>query len=108
MVVSRAERKCHNLPIENVTLTPKEQTRLQVLNSPPAEHIEVDQAATLMGVSAPTLRWTHYLDRIRAELSENPGSPASDSNPSPGEHLLPLDSPTTVPCSSWNTSAGVR
>ena len=38
--------------MENVTLTPKEQTRLQVLNSLLTEHMTLDQAATLMGVSA--------------------------------------------------------
>ena len=32
-------------------MTPKEQTRLQVLNSLPAEHMTLDQAATLMRVS---------------------------------------------------------
>ena len=32
-------------------MTPKEQTRLQVLNSLLAEHMTFDQAATLMGVS---------------------------------------------------------
>ena len=37
--------------MENVTLTPKEQSRLQVLNSLLAEHLTLDQAATLMGVS---------------------------------------------------------
>ena len=37
--------------MENVTLTPKEQTRLQVLNSLLAEQIALDQAAELMGVS---------------------------------------------------------
>ena len=37
--------------MENVTLTPKEQARLQVLNSLLAEHMTLDQAATLMGVS---------------------------------------------------------
>ena len=37
--------------MENVTLNPKEQTRLQVLNSLLAEHMSLDQAATLMGVS---------------------------------------------------------
>ena len=48
------------------------------------------------------------MDRIRAELSESPGAPASDSISSPGEHLLPLESPSTAPCSPWKTSAGVR
>ena len=37
--------------MENVILTPKEQTRLQVLNSLLAEHMTLEQAATLMGVS---------------------------------------------------------
>ena len=37
--------------MENVTLTPKEQTRLKILNSLLAEHMTLDQAATLMGVS---------------------------------------------------------
>ena len=32
-------------------MTPKEQRRLQVLNSLLAEHITLNQAATLMGVS---------------------------------------------------------
>ena len=32
-------------------MNPKEQTRLQVLNSLLAEHMTLDQAATLMGVS---------------------------------------------------------
>ena len=35
----------------NVTLTPKEQSRLQVLNSLLEEHVTLDQAARLMGVS---------------------------------------------------------
>ena len=36
--------------MENVTLTPKEHTRLQILNGLVAEHMTLDQAATLMGV----------------------------------------------------------
>ena len=38
--------------MENVTLNQREQTRLQILNSLLAEHMAIDQAATLMGVSA--------------------------------------------------------
>ena len=38
-------------PMENVTLNPKEQARLKVLNSLLAEQMTVDQAAGLMGVS---------------------------------------------------------
>ena len=37
--------------MENVTLTPREQSRLQVLGSLLAEHMTLDQAAALMGVS---------------------------------------------------------
>ena len=37
--------------MENVTLTQKEQARLQVLNSLIAEHMTLDQAAMLMGVT---------------------------------------------------------
>ena len=37
--------------MENVTLTQKEQTRLQVLNSLLAEQMALDQAAMLMGVT---------------------------------------------------------
>ena len=45
------QHKCHIHGMENVTLNPKEQTRLQVLNSLLAEHMTLDQAATLMGVT---------------------------------------------------------
>ena len=38
--------------MENVTLTQKEQARLQVLNSLMADHMTSEQAATLMRVSA--------------------------------------------------------
>ena len=37
--------------MENMTLNPKEQARLQVLNSLLDEHMTLDQAATLMGVT---------------------------------------------------------
>ena len=50
--------------MENVTLTQKEQTRLQILNSLLAEHIALDQAATLMGVS------TRQTRRILAAYQE--------------------------------------
>ena len=32
-------------------MTPKEQSRLEVLNSLMAEHLKLDQAAALMGIS---------------------------------------------------------
>ena len=37
-------------------MTPKEEARLQVLNSPLAEHMTLDQAATLIGVSTRNTR----------------------------------------------------
>ncbi len=37
--------------MENVTLTPKEESRLQVFNSLAAEQMTLDQAAELMGVT---------------------------------------------------------
>ena len=37
--------------METLTLTKREQARLQVLNSLLAEHMNTDQAATLMGLS---------------------------------------------------------
>ena len=45
------QHKCHIHGMENVTLTSKEQARLQVLNSLLAEHMTLDQAAMLMGVT---------------------------------------------------------
>ena len=51
--------------MENVTLTPREQSRLQVLNSLLAEHITLDQAAALMGLSP------RHTRRILADYREN-------------------------------------
>ena len=56
------QRKCHSM--ENVTLTQREQARLQVLNSLLAEHMTLDQAATLMGVG------TRHTKRILAAYRE--------------------------------------
>ena len=50
--------------MENVTLIQKEQARLQVLNSLLAEHMTLDQAATLMGVT------TRHTRRILAAYRE--------------------------------------
>ena len=50
--------------MENVTLNPKEQARLQVLNSLLAEHMTLDQAATLLGVT------TRHTRRILAAYRE--------------------------------------
>ena len=50
--------------MENVTLTQKEQARLQVLNSLLTEHMTLDQAATLMGVT------TRHTRRILAAYRE--------------------------------------
>ena len=49
-------------------MTPKEQTRLQVLNSLLAEHMTLDQAATLMGVS------TRHARRMLAAYREQGGA----------------------------------
>ena len=51
--------------MENVTLKPKEQTRLKILNSLLAEHMTLDQAAALMGVSP------RHTRRILADYREN-------------------------------------
>ena len=45
-------------------MNPKEQTRLQVLNSLLSEHMTLDQAATLMGVT------TRHTRRILAAYRE--------------------------------------
>ena len=46
------QHKCHIMEdMENVTLNQREQARLQVLNSLLAEHMTIEQASTLMGVS---------------------------------------------------------
>ena len=50
--------------MENVTLNQKEQVRLQILNSLLAEHMTVDQAVMLMGVS------TRHTRRILAAYRE--------------------------------------
>ena len=63
--MARTHHRSHIPPMENVTLTPREQSRLQVLNSLLAEHMTLDQAATLMGVS------TRHTRRILADYREN-------------------------------------
>ena len=50
--------------METLTLTQREQARLQVLNSLLAGHMTMDQAATLMGVS------TRHTRRILAAYRE--------------------------------------
>ena len=57
--------------MENVTLTSKEQARLQVLNSLLAEQITLDQAAELMAVSSRHTRrmLTDYRDRGTAAIA---------------------------------------
>ena len=79
--------------MENVTLTPKEQTRLQVLNSLLAEHMTLDQAATLMGVS------TRHTRRILAAYREHGASVLADGhrgrNP-PTQHLRRWQRPWSI------------
>ena len=59
--------------MENVTLTPKEQSRLQVLNSLAAEHMTLDQAAELMGVTSRHTRriLAAYRERGAAALAHS-------------------------------------
>ena len=65
--------------MENVTLTSKEQTRLQVLNSLLAEHMTLDQAVTLMGVSPRHTRriLAAYLEEGQLHHRVSPGAPPS-------------------------------
>ena len=51
--------------MENVTLTPKEQSRLRVINSLAAEHMTLDQAAELMGITS------RHAGRILATYGEH-------------------------------------
>ena len=59
--------------MENVTLTQKEQARLQVLNSLLAEHMTLDQAATLMGVTTRHTRRVLAAYRERGAAAVAPG-----------------------------------
>ena len=76
------KRKC---PImETLTLTQREQARLQVLNSLLAGHMTMDQAATLMGVSTRHTRriLTAYREEGAAALSHgNRGLRATNATP---------------------------
>ena len=67
-------------------MTPKEQTRLQVLNSLLAEHMTLDQAATLMGVSERHTRriLTAYREEGAAAVSHgHRGRRAPNATPEP-------------------------
>ena len=65
------QQKCRIHIMENVTLTRKEQARLQVLNSLLADQMTLDQAATLMGVT------TRHTRRILAAYREEGAAAAS-------------------------------
>ena len=60
--------------METLTLTQREQARLQVLNSLLAEHMTLDQAATPMGVS------TRHTRRILAAYREEGAAALSHGN----------------------------
>ena len=66
--------------METLTLTQREQARLQVLNSLLAGHMTMDQAATLMGVSTRHTRriLTAYREEGAAALSHGRPWTASD------------------------------
>ena len=70
-------------------MTPKEQSRLQVLNSLLAEHMTLDQAATLMGVS------TRHTRRLLASYRE--GGAAAVAHGHRGRKA-PNATPETVAC----------
>ena len=56
-------------------MTPREQSRLQVLNSLLAEHMTLDQAATLMGLSP------RHARRILADYRENGAAALAHGKP---------------------------
>ncbi len=81
------QHKCHIHPMENVTLTQKEQARLQVSNSLLAEHMTLDQAATLMGVSErhiPGASW-----RLTGRREPPPLLTATEATRRPTRHPMP-------------------
>ena len=63
--ITRINHRSHIHSLENVILTPKEQTRLQVLNSLLAEHMTLEQAAKLMELSP------RHTRRILVDYREN-------------------------------------
>ena len=63
--ITRINHRSHIHSMKNVILTPKEQTRLQFLNSLLAEHMTLEQAAKLMGLSP------RHTRRILANYREN-------------------------------------
>ncbi len=71
---------------EHVTLTQREQTRLQVLNSLMADHMTTEQAATLMGVSARHTRRilaAYRRDGAAALAHGNRGRRSANATPDP-------------------------
>ena len=66
-------------------MNPKEQARLQVLNSLLAEHMTLDQADTLMGVSPRHTRriLAAYRERGAAVRSRSPGRKPANATPAP-------------------------
>ena len=73
--------------MENVTLNPKEQARLQVLNSLLAKHMTLDQAATLLGVT------TRHTRRMLAAYREKGVAAVAHGHrgrrPAPTRHPMP-------------------
>ena len=76
------QHKCHIHGMENVTLTSKEQARLQVLNGLLAERMTLDQAAMLMGVTTRHTRrmLAAYREEGAARGARPPGPPATQRN----------------------------
>ena len=80
------QHKYHIHGMENMTLTQKEQARLQVLNSLLAEHMTLDQAATLMGV---TTRHTRRILAAYREEGPPPWLTATGAARHPTQRLMP-------------------
>ena len=74
-----SKRKCH--PMEGVTLTQKEQTRLQVLNNALADQVPVCQAAEILGVSERHIR--RILAAYRKALPHSPTGIVAADRPTP-------------------------
>ena len=85
--------------MENMTLNPKEQARLQVLNSLLDEHMILDQAATLMGVT------TRHTRRILAAYRDEGAAAVAHGHrgrqPVPRQLYLPVGVNQFCRFTSW-------
>ena len=84
-------------------LTPKEQTRLQVLNSLMADHMTLDQAATLMGVSE-----RHTKRLLAAYRKDGPAALAHGNRGRRPHNAVPEDAAAAVVKLASNHYAGAN